>query len=89
MFDKSRKERRSTSLWWLDYLERVDKIKFNIKQVNSDNLINSIHIMSEADYMFNEIRSNYINYIVGTIIIILGLILMVSVMCIPNKTLYL
>ena len=36
MFDKSRKERRSTSLWWLDYLERVDKIKFNIKYKESD-----------------------------------------------------
>lgn len=36
MFDKSRKERCSTSLWWLDYLERVDKIKFNIKYKESD-----------------------------------------------------
>lgn len=36
MFDKSRKERHSTSLWWLDYLERVDKIKFNIKYKESD-----------------------------------------------------
>ena len=36
MFDKSSKERRCTSLWWLDYLERVDKIKFNIKYKESD-----------------------------------------------------
>ena len=35
-FDNSRKERCSTSLWWLDYLERVDKIKFNIKYKESD-----------------------------------------------------
>lgn len=35
-FDNIRKERCSTSLWWLDYLERVDKIKFNIKYKESD-----------------------------------------------------
>lgn len=61
------------------------KIKFNVQQSDATSIIKNIAIMSENDYFNYQIRSNLTNYIVSSIIIVLGLILVISVICNPNR----
>lgn len=61
------------------------KIKFNVQQSDATSILKNIIIMSENDYFNYQIRSNLTNYIVSSIIIVLGLILIIAVICNPNR----
>lgn len=61
------------------------KIKFNVQQSYATSILKNIIIMSENDYFNYQIRSNLTNYIVSSIIIVLGLILIIAVICNPNR----
>ena len=61
------------------------KIKFNVQQSDANSILKNIIIMSENDYFNYQIRSNLTNYIVSSIIIVLGLILIIAVICNPNR----
>lgn len=62
------------------------KIKFNVQQSDANSILKNIIIMSENDYFNYQIRSNLTNYIVSSIIIVLGLILIIAVICNPNRS---
>lgn len=61
------------------------KIKFNVQQSDANSILKNIIIMSENDYFNYQIRSNLTNYIVSSLIIVLGLILIIAVICNPNR----
>lgn len=61
------------------------KIKFNVQQSDANSILKNIIIMSENDYFNYQIRSNLTNYIVSSIIIVLGFILIIAVICNPRR----
>ena len=68
-----------------DYNNLELKIKFSVQQNDASSILKNITIMSENDYINHQIRSNLVNYIVSSVIIILGIILAISVVCIRKK----
>ena len=61
------------------------KIIFSMQQNDATSILKNISIMSENDYFNYQIRSNLTNYIVSSLIIVLGLILIISIICMPNQ----
>lgn len=68
-----------------DYNNLELKIKFSVQQNDASSILKNITIMSENDYINHQIRSNLVNYIVSSVIIILGIILAIFVVCIRKK----
>lgn len=66
-----------------NYENKEIRIKFFVLDSSNLNIVENANIMSENDYIYHKIRSNIVIYLVGAIMIILGMILIISVICIP------
>ena len=68
------------------YNNKELKIKFSVQQSDASSILKNVEIMSENDYINHQIRSNLVNYIVSSVIMILGIILAISAVCVQNRT---
>lgn len=69
-----------------NYNGKTLKIKCYVKEGAVGNVLDNIHIMSKNNYVYNQFRNNIMKYIIGAVVVSIGIILCIVALIVNGST---